>query len=1451
MRSSCSPVNALDTPSSPCTTISRAELVVRRGGFESLVIYDCRHRHTEHGHPGPTSSRRRRRPPRWEAFFLSSSSLCGTVCSRISRFTFSVSISAMTNDDADYRTKTTLRRNGTDVVHDVRRSSTSRLLTFAHGLDVRSVCKSSRTGRRSGGYVLGGWASAVAGMDSGGGARIVGGDLPFLFRHSNTCVACAGTPEWGEGREDWLGSWTAGWMVFGAHVSLGGASSWGIGMEWRWGKGLGFGPWYKAAPLSPTDTVAAHQHSLDVVPPPSRRAVARSRHAEGERERKWPIVHGRTEGDSRGRNVSRPGNEWMPEARRRRFLGANGRHLGVAAKARVCNSKVILSQSISRLKAGVSKKRDLRDDPRVGRVAPVGFLGQTYPSLTALIWRASDDPFGAYHPVFDLSSSPEPEALPSVRHGSIRPYHPSTSRLTTTTTKLPPEPWSFQQQTAPYPDPNAGKTVTTAYEVADSSDDESEEVVFLGSRDKGKGRAVEDSDDEVVVEVERDGAFRRWDVPLDGYGRGKSHVPKEVYGVSDSSDEEVVVLERRDKGKGRAMEWDRDQSVEIIETYVEEGSGELSIRATGVPSVSEQNIGGQYDASFAAPIFVDDNGAIHQPIQNAVAGPSSNPQAQQVFDRGYHQPRQDQQHSAVPFGNPVFPPNFESWMSDMRDVFRDALPNDINRQVFHSPPSSIIGPGAQTDSITPYDYDYDYATMNEGAAAQGARMVGRRSIRSEDGARMGATAAFVSKERGAGCLALIATRHAQWGRSLERTIREVRRGDTGFRVREWAHSVRWAMVDMLGEARRGTDGTAGRGWTGVLGCGESDGDMMAKRPSGCQGVLSWWRWWAKVEPMEGGQRWDGRRQVGCGGDKAVVGDDGETPFGRQWSTLKEEYDEWRLEDEGGTTSAHSVHVREGGNNAWVRRRRTESGHNGWVPTRDERDRGYHPRLTEGARRSQTGARLKHPPHTIVCAYSAQSPLDLAIETRNFCSLIPAEFRPFCQQTLELCLLTFTPPPTSARRTSIHTVFVTQHHRTQHALNRSQTTQDASTLSRRTAIPVWQSSFLTFTAQALTPDRNASGCQQQHPVFRNKIRHVKTILVPYKPLSTSESPAMHTTTTHLATSGLERTGGRWRAAKRTHVDGPSSNPQVAYVIFSQLARRTDFCRVIAISPHPSPIPFRSVGLPACTIPPTPPSGLPSLAGRISVVTWSFSLTTVVTEYFECGRVPRRSRLLAHPLPINSTALAECEGALACFEVHSTTSQSHPSPRIHFYCYFVKETLTELTLAPPYRRSGKKSPFWVVRVPEVRRSANPKIPIVCVISTGVPESVQYRRFMIGCECALTPADFSLTVPHPPSRVDSGSVLLALRVYCQGAAKLVIKTWRHQHPTSRTLGPEALSSKSSTLAQYEIRIRRRLSVQDVYPADIAVVLVLSVRVCAVCDGAVLIAAHRRQIFMRQTQK
>ncbi|KAF6759266.1 hypothetical protein DFP72DRAFT_1102545 [Ephemerocybe angulata] len=313
-----------------------------------------------------------------------------------------------------------------------------------------------------------------------------------------------------------------------------------------------------------------------------------------------------------------------------------------------------------------------------------------------MTYHAYEPSTGAYHPVFDLSSSPEPEALPSVRHGSIRPYHPSTSRLTTTTTKLPPEPWSFQQQTAPYPDPNAGKTVTTAYEVADSSDDESEEVVFLGSRDKGKGRAVEDSDNEVVVEVERDGALRRWDVPLDGYGRGKSHVPKEVYGVSDSSDEEVVLLEMRDKGKGRAMEWDRDPSVEIIGTYVEEGSGELSIRATGVPSVSEQNIGGQYDASFAAPIFVDDNGAIHQPIQNAVAGPSSNPQTQQVFDRGYHQPRQDQQHIAVPFGNPVFPPNFESWMSDMRDVFRDALPNDINRQVQQVP---IVDPGpTQTEN---------------------------------------------------------------------------------------------------------------------------------------------------------------------------------------------------------------------------------------------------------------------------------------------------------------------------------------------------------------------------------------------------------------------------------------------------------------------------------------------------------------------------------------------------------------------------------------------------------------------------------------------------------------------------------------------------------------------------------------------------------------------------------
>ncbi|KAF6742842.1 hypothetical protein DFP72DRAFT_1081225 [Ephemerocybe angulata] len=538
-------------------------------------------------------------------------------------------------------------------------------------------------------------------------------------------------------------------------------------------------------------------------------------------------------------------------------------------------------------------------------------------------------------------------------------------------------------------------------------------------------------------------------------------------------------------------------------------------------------------------------------------------------------------------------------------------------------------------------------------------MVGRRSIRSEDGARMGATAAFVSKERGAGCLALIATRHAQWGRSLERTIREVRRGDTGFRVREWAHSVRWAMVDMLGEARRGTDGTAGRGWTGVLGCGESDGDMMAKRPSGCQGVLSWWRWWAKVEPMEGGQRWDGRRQVGCGGDKAVVGDDGETPFGRQWSTLKEEYDEWRLEDEGGTTSAHSVHVREGA---------TTHGY----------DDGAQSQGIMGGYRPVTSA-------------TGDTTLEL---------------RPFCQQTLELCFLTFNPPPTSARRTSIHTVFVTQHHRTQHALNCPQTTLDASTSWATThpthvhprqreahRFPEIDTSsrshpgifvFLTFTAQALTPDRNASGCQQGHPVFRNKIRRVKMIL-------------------------------------------DSTDPQVGGTSRT-LARRTDFCRGIAIPPHPSPIPFRSVA----SMHDTANTSIGTAVTRGK----DFCRDLVILEYFECGRVHRRSRLLAHPLPINSTALAECEGALACFEVHSTTSQSHPSPRIHFCCYFVKETLTELTLAPPYRGSGKKSPFWVVRVPEVRRSANPKIPIVCVISTGVPESVQYHRFTIGFECALTP-------------------------------------------------------------------------------------------------------------------
>ncbi|KAF6742844.1 hypothetical protein DFP72DRAFT_1081226 [Ephemerocybe angulata] len=180
---------------------------------------------------------------------------------------FAVRHGVLKSHDADSRAKTTLRRNATDVVLDMC-VACARLPERGEGRDVW-LCA---------------WTAARHGMDGHGGARIVGGDLPLLFRHSNprrehlvppdvvhdgpsplslTCVACAGTPEWGENREDWLGSWTAGWMVFGAHASLEGASSWGIGMEWRWGEGLGFGPWYKAAPLSPTDAVAPRQHSLD------------------------------------------------------------------------------------------------------------------------------------------------------------------------------------------------------------------------------------------------------------------------------------------------------------------------------------------------------------------------------------------------------------------------------------------------------------------------------------------------------------------------------------------------------------------------------------------------------------------------------------------------------------------------------------------------------------------------------------------------------------------------------------------------------------------------------------------------------------------------------------------------------------------------------------------------------------------------------------------------------------------------------------------------------------------------------------------------------------------------------------------------------------------------------------------------------------------------------------
>ncbi|KAF6742837.1 hypothetical protein DFP72DRAFT_1103315 [Ephemerocybe angulata] len=1167
MRSSCSPVNALDTPSSPCTTISRAELVVRRGGFESLVIYDCRHRHTEHGHPGPTSSRRRRRPPRWEAFFLSSSSLCGTVCSRISRFTFSVSISAMTNDDAG-------------LPHQDHLAQKWHRCRARH---VRSVCKSSRTGRRSGGYVLGGWASAVAGMDSGGGARIVGGDLPFLFRHSNE------TPEWGEGREDWLGSWTAGWMVFGAHVSLGGASSWGIGMEWRWGEGLGFGPWYKAAPLSPTDTVAAHQHSLDVVPPPSRRAVAcrgldmlrasgsgNGLLCTGERRGT------RAGATSRGRETS----GW-PEARRRRFLGANGRHLGVAAKARVCNSKVILSQSISRLKAGVSRSGISGTIRVLAAWPPVGFLGrqsvdrkrarlppETYPvlathlgidplkrafsqisarvtsgphpplppsSLTALIGGASDDPFGAYHPVFDLSSSPEPEALPS-------PPNDNDDEITTRTMELP----SSRRRPTRIRTPGKPSRQRTKWPIRATTN--RKRVVFLGSRDKGKGRAVEDSDDEVVSKLREMVLQTMGCTPRRLWEGGKSHVPKEVYGVSDSIDEE---------------------SVEIIETYVEEGSGELSIRATGVPSVSEQNIGGQYDASFAAPIFVDDNGAIHQPIQNAVAGPSSNPQT-----RGYHQPRQDQQHIAVPFGNPVFPPNFESWMSDMRDVFRDALPNDINRQVQQVP---IVDPGP-TPALASRDYEeraYEgddatcpIATSIEGFGDRGTSLGEVRVL-------VGAMWAVGDCQRGL-------PRDGSSGRGdvrlrLAGAVYTSPNGEWGVHQRG-SREVGYTEGRALRPLRGGTDlgGICRRMWvradlTKPSGYGarvcfdEGDGSGIVLATKGC------------VSGMVAGPYVE--KQEGPG----------------------------RVPTEGAATATR------GASKADLAK---------WMDNEDpERD-------TRSARQV-----VKHPPHTIVCVYSAQSqPPDLATETRNFCSLIPAELR------VASSLSNY---PLSS-----------SHLRSPDLLGNN--------------ISDMQISSFTLASTV-------------HPVSRKSIRRLEAIQV-------RAHPASHKLVTRHPTCSSIQATQHVGVARNAHNHNTPGDLGAGAHWRKMASSQADTRRRTLKQP----------------------------SSRVT-----------------SNSVPLRWTASMHDPANTSIGTAVTRGKDFCRDlvILGDPHRAHPGATVssiwqvrHFY--IPQHILTCLF--------AEKIAVLVVRVPEVRRSANP---------TGVPESVQYHRFTIGFVCALTPADFSLTVPHPP--------------------------------------------------------------------------------------------------------
>ncbi|KAF6750056.1 hypothetical protein DFP72DRAFT_852027 [Ephemerocybe angulata] len=602
--------------------------------------------------------------------------------------------------------------------------------------------------------------------------------------------------------------------------------------------------------------------------------------------------------------------------------------------------------------------------------------------------------------------------------------------------------------------------------------------------------------------------------------------------------------------------------------------------------------------------------------------------------------------------------------------------------VFHSPPSSIIGPGAQTHSITPYD-DYDYAMMNERTARvrQGTGLEdsgasrwgcvwhkddhGRATLRQSricqgrrredgcmtvvnpkrgwcwDGGSWVTTASprsrdfvmYVSKEQGAGRLAFIATRRAQYPSALERTT---------------------PRREPMAQRR------AGRGWTGPpTGAAIRQWSVRVIVGEDCGRGLSQWR-------VVDSEREDDKMGVVGLDQRVVVGLNGEA-----------------YEECGGGATAQGMKKCKGG--ATTTRAScdgTESGHNGWVPTRDERDRGYHRRLSlpfhprsllpfppsaffelsygprkfvaspevfqkfwrewgvplhfrvhiptedysdRGYSTRQNGARLKHPPHTIVCAYSAQrQPLDLAIESR---------------MTLQ---------GHSSSSATIHS--------------------------------------MPRLASARSPAR-------PHPVFRKSIRRVKAI--PVRPIMPAATPILR----------------KKVYCVKTMPD--STDPQVDDTSRT-LARRMNFCRVIAIPPHPRSIPFRSVA--SMHHPTTTPIRTAVTRGKhISVMTWSFS--------------------------------------------------SHPSPRIHFCCYFVKETPSELALAPPYRESEN---------PHFGRSTFLKPPQYFHLTT------------IDLECALSPAggrqvaDKNLaasTSPHPRAPGPE------LNIQCLGSTETGL---RHRFSVQGVLAP-----------------------------------------------------------------